>query len=512
MVIQGGLQKILVKGGFRFSGSLVEYQNCPLCGSIAFDYIDRRKTLRIFPTLDGDFLFRCHCCGETLDSLELLVRLANRPPAEVSTWMREQGITDQIHSQVELEHYEWAQRLLKYFDSGHAGYEYAVQAGYTRRRFGEWGCSNTMMSPSFFPPGVTLTRRQDSNYLARLLRDVFGRAVRVEAWSENGLPLGSFTYRRTPVTFSMSNSVAFHDLAELIVCDSETIAEAIEKVVNAWPKAERIPVALPVDLDSFPIASNLPYPRVWFITRQDDLGELGLLLYRRGLTEVKTCRIARSHDDPMPSLDGMTREQLCHESLPGCMDDVVTRVVYGSQETMAARLSTVMSRRYISGETKRELLGRCATGAGTTTDSLINQLQADANPHALLIKGCLFVCRNGHYFKRDQKERWSEISNFSVRSIGKTVTPRGDATHELLLSVDGLTTTFSATDALLDSPPRLWRAARRAAALAALPELIMPNAQYRSLLPSLIKSTAILTPGTFVGPSQRPGGHRCSEI
>ncbi len=465
-----------------------------MCGLVPVYELEWERPLRIFPTMEGDFLFRCHRCGHVLDSLELLSRIWKCPLAEASARMFKEGITSRLHTPEELHRHQWAELLLQGFSSGIGLYSYFARTGDVRPRFGEWGAFHTSHSERFLPRGVNLTRGKNFNYLVRQLRDPFGRPTRVEVWGvEHCLQLGTFTYWKTPVTFAMPRWAAEMDLKELIVCDTEKMAEAIERIVLSWPKEQRIPIALPVDLDCFPIATNLPYPKVWLVTREDGLGELGLLLYRRGMTEVKVHRLAGNHDDAMPLLDGITREKLCSPDLPNCIDDVAGRIVHGSKETMMGRLSTVMGRPWITGEAKRELLQCCASEAGITVDNLIDQLEADANPYGLLDKGRLFVCRNGRYFMKDRKDRWSEISNFCLRTVNRVIDRRGDATHELLLSVDGLTTTFLVTAALLDSPPRLWKEARRAAALAGLPELLMTNGQHRNLLPSLIKSTAQMT-------------------
>jgi hypothetical protein len=449
----------------------------------------------MFPSMDG-FLFRCYRCGYVLDALEVLARIWKCPLAEASARMFKEGITSRLHTSEELERYQWAELLLNRFGGGLGGYNYLVKAGHVRRRFGEWSAFNVNLSQRFLPPGLNLTRGKDTNYLVRQLRDPFGRPTRIEVWGvKHCLQLGTFTYWKTPVTFAMPRWATEMDLKEVIVCDSEMTAEVIERVVLSWPEQQRIPVVLPVDRDCFPIATNLPYPKAWFITREDGLGELGLLLYRRGMTDVKVHRIPGNHRDPMPSLERMTRQELCSPDLPDCIDDVTGRIIHGSKETMVGRLSTVMGRPWITGEAKRELLQKCAAGAGIGEEILLNQLGAETNPYALLDKGRLFVCRNGKYIMKDRRDRFSEISNFSIRSIAKTINAKGDAIHDLRLSVDGQTTTFSVTDAVLDSPPRLWREARRAAALAGLPELIMTNAQHRNLLPCLIKSTAQVASG-----------------
>jgi hypothetical protein len=172
------------------------------------------------------------------------------------------------------------------------------------------------------------------------------------------------------------------------------------------------------------------------------------------------------------------------------MDVVVSEVIHGPAGTPAGRLNTVLSQSYISDQTKREVIQKCAIAAGCEEEALLNQMDADCNPHAVRSKGRLFVLRNDIYLMRDKKDHWSEISNFSIKCASKLVGPQGDSSHVLRLSVEGRTTTFKVTDALLDSAPRLWKAARRAGALAGLPELIMPNGQHRNYLPSLVKQTA----------------------
>ena len=491
MVNQGSLKKILGLCGIVYSGSLARYHTCPICCPLEIREMEWDRPLRIFPSsIDADFLFRCYQCGTTFDSLELISRFLKLPYDKASELMLEKGIISCIHTPGKLDRYGWADLLVKHFEKARSRYEFRVAHHGVFRRFGEWGAFNFKSSPFVLPDGVTPTRREYADYLVRVLRDIFGRPVRAETWSERGMMLGSFSYWKEPMAFTMPAWARFHDLKELILCDTEQTAEEVERVVAAWPKEKRIPIALPVYLDCFPIASSLPYPKVWLMTRADGLGELGLALYRRGLTEVKIHRIPGNHNDLIPSLKGMTREELCSPQLPDCMESVVSRIVQGTQETLTGRLSTVMNRSYISGEAKREVIQRCAIAVGTTEEALLNQLEADANPYGLLDKGRLFVGRNGRYFMRDRKDRWSEISNFCIRRINKKVNARGDAIHDLRLSVDGLTTTFPVTAALLDSPPRLWKEARRAAALAGLPELIMTNSQHRNLLPSLIKSTA----------------------
>lgn len=494
MVTQGSLKKILGMCAIAYSGSLARYHTCPICWPLEVCEMEWERPLRIFSSLEGEFLFRCNRCGTTFDSLELISRALKLPYDKVSSLMFEKGIIPRLNTPQELEGYKWKERLMYHFEIGRRHYDYMRGTGRVLARFGEWGSFNVSLFSEILPVGMNRPRRDDKSFLIRLLRDVFGRVSRMEVWSEGWLPLGSVTLHKTPVTLSMPPWALFHDINELILCDSEQTAEEIERVVAAWPQEERIPVARPVDLDCFPIASRLPYSRVWFATRQDGLGELGLVLYQKGMTEVKIRRFPGNHNEKMPSLEGITKKELCQPDLD-CMEEVVTRVVHGSQETLMGRLSTVMGRNYISGEAKRELLQRCAAESGISEDNLLNQLEADANPYGMLDRGRLFVCRNGRYFMMDRKGRCSGISNFSIRSVAKTINAKGDAIHDLRLSIDGQTTTFSVTDALLDSPPRLWKETRRVAALAGLPELIMTNAQHRNLLPSLIKSTAQVTCG-----------------
>jgi hypothetical protein len=145
---------------------------------------------------------------------------------------------------------------------------------------------------------------------------------------------------------------------------------------------------------------------------------------------------------------------------------------------------------------------------------MIRELDPCSSTYALRCQGKLFVNRNGIYFMRDRHDRWQEISNFSLSITETSVKPNGDKTYELMLSIDHALTTFKVTAAVLENSSRLWREANRVAALARLPEMIMPNVQHRRLLPSLIKKTAglYLEEVPDVARAKSPGVRGCHKI
>ena len=415
--------------------------------------------------------------------------LKDRSYEEISDLMDENGIVIGGYPPEDLKRYKWVRRLRDKFHGFARMYEHLVLKRELSRSPGDWGYLFDHEAYCIFPNGM-LDKIRHERYLVRRTRNIFGKVIALEICRPNHLTLAHIEVQpKEPVSLRMPGWTDYSDLTEIILASNLPLLNKVEKTVSAWQRTARLPIAM-LEHGSCPaISYRQPFDKVWMIRGAEDSAYEGLIFHRRGETEVKVHTLAGIHGEEELPFEA-ARNWLCYPGLPACMDVVAAEVLEGKQGTIGSRLYEVISKSNVSDEIGRELLEYCSSRTGIAQEELIRKLDPYPSPYALHSQGRLFVQRNGIYLMRDRKGRWQEISNFSISITETFVRPIGDKIYELMLSIDRALTTFRVTVAVLENSSRLWQAASRAAALAGLPEMIMPNNQHRRLIPSLIKRTA----------------------
>src|SRR5689334_22174195 len=100
MVTPGGLKRLFKLLGRDYFGP-GQWQPCPV--HIKRWLPSEECTLRIFPTLDGDFVFRCDSCEASWDTLELAAKVLNVGFGEASRLLHAHGVTLRVHSEGEIQ-------------------------------------------------------------------------------------------------------------------------------------------------------------------------------------------------------------------------------------------------------------------------------------------------------------------------------------------------------------------------------------------------------------------------
>ncbi len=490
MVIKpGGLEKLFGLLKLKYEGSVSVLYHCRACGHGRLPHDPR--TMRIFPTLEGDFNFRCHGCGGNYNTLELVRKTLSDSFERAAGLLHDAGVVERPYSQRELTNATYLATLHDYLEIGARRYASKILDGKTTPWFGEWAILTPHEAGMLLPRKLLESGSDDSEYFVRLRRNVFGRPVDFVVGRNGFTPIGSVPLEaKEPVVFSMAPWNRFTELDDVILCSSWPTARQIGLAVAKWPEDRRLPVLFPERMDVHALAYRIPFSSMLHVIRDDENPALALAFWQGMEGRVRTKWIHGAQGEPIGANERLERGALCSRGVQDALAFTVSRITNGGNSNFAHELNTTLSRAFLSDGTKRTLINLCAEEAGMTIGQLLDHADVASNPYAVRAGGKKFVCRKGIYLMQDRKEQWHIVSNFSIRIIRSRVDERGDATHELLLSADGESTTFTVTAALLNNHARLWTEARRAAALAKMPELIMPNGQHRNLLPSLIKQSS----------------------
>lgn len=517
MVIRPGalpeLWKLLARKPYPFTESLAAYQYCPACCQhhVPLD----QRTMRIFVPLEDEFLFRCTRCQGCYDALELTRRTRKLETfEEAASLLWEAGILAERCTSREITRHERIDHLTRAFERGRSFYAHFVEKKLVAgRAFGDWAAM-TWDQLSLVWPGSDLPRGQDrAHHLVQRLRNPFGRPSSMVLCHLSHIPIGRLSlWTKEPIELATVPWLPEVDLDQVILASSSKTAGRLQHAVAKWPREERLAVIYAERIDAPAISYRQPFSRVWHVLRDDEEAAEGLAFLRPHETEVHCKRIKGNEADPIDRHERLERHALCRDGLPDSLTVTAARIIHGERTNLGNRLQRIFRQRYIADTTKRELLEKCAELSGKPVLALIEEGGFDASPYAVRRNGKTFVCRNGIYLMQDRKGRWQRISNFSLKMMKRAVDGNGDATYELLLNVEDQPASFTVTSAVLNDPLRLWVAALRCGALAGIPDLDMPNAQHRQLLPSLVKvSRGLLMAGRAEGGGRAPadpGGQR----
>lgn len=510
MVIPGGLERLFDLLRIPVFSGLGQFNNCPVCNPMPHD----PRTMRIFPTIDGDFVFRCHQCAEVWDTLELTCRVLGVSWREASTSLYHGGVTDGEFPEAEIEAHRQLEEIERLFVEGHRQWLLRLTREQQAAWCGDWAIVPRSAIFKLLPsadPGRHGLDDHSSKLVGRRI-DIYGRVSGFVLLNKHYMPATFDTVRTgTPVEFSASRWAGTCDWTQIILCTSWQGAVQMDRVVWTWPPEKRLPVVCLERAEWWPLIYNSVFEKVWLVAWEDDRVDDGLILWREHETDVRVKRMGGPAGVELPLAHAHTRDQICNPDLPSVIDVAADEVVLGQEGNRVHRLSKLLRRTRMVRPTQMAILERCSDRFGVPVEKLLDLADLGSSPYGVQSRGKFFVARAGRYLMRDPKNRWSEISNFTVRIIWTEVDEKGDAIHTLLLSVDGETARFDVTAALLDDPARLWKAIRRCAAREELPQVLMANGQHRALLPELIKS--MTTPAESAGgrPPIDPGVKNASK-
>lgn len=438
--------------------------------------------------MEGDFIFRCHHCAASWNTIELAKTVLRVEWEMASAQLAEAGVTSRIHTAEEIRHLTYRAAANNIFEEGHKRWLFNVRREMLSSWFGDWADLSSNEIYGLFPKAAsdfTLER-----HLVRRQVNIFGR-VSGYVLTKSYRPASYLSLEpREPIELSTSPWAAACDWKQIILCATMHSATRIERAVWRWPQERRLPVVLLERFDSWPICYRGVFEKVWMVVRENESVINGVILWNEHETDVRVRRIPGHVGEELPNPDALTRDVITDSDLPSVIEYAADEIVGGDEGTTAHRLSRLVEPSCVPREAKQALLSECSRLSGVPIPKLIEISDVGANPYAVRSRGRLFVCRNGRYLMKDARGRWSEISNFALRIVSTETDAKGNATHSVLVSVDGKAATFTVTAALLENHARLWKTVRRCAARAALPPLIMPNGQHRALIPTLVKSMA----------------------
>jgi hypothetical protein len=467
-----------------FNGTVAGYHNCLRHGE---------PTMRIFPSsLGGDFYFRCHQCGETLSTIEVLKTQqvgGQNSWKDVADVMHKYGIVADPIAPGKLASIEALARFRGMFDLGAQQYRYGVDNGTIKPRFGHWlGINHDQLFPLL--DGLGLPRRLDrDSYLARVTVNPFGFPAAVHFYTAGTwIPVAHVMFSTDGIEFDMPRWGYFCDWTEnLIICHDHDVACAVEREVIKWNSDERVAVATIAKLSAPLISYYPPFTNVWIVNRSGQGSDHGLAFCQDPSVQVRVLEVPVSNGDHS-GFSSLTREQICDPGLPSCLDMVAERLARDSRPIPPV-LSTALAKPWVTQRVAQEVIARVCQLRGIEVSSIAQSIEAASNPYGFQYKGAVYICRNDQIWKRaPRKSQFEPISNFTAR-IAYRDTRAGNNLLHIQLKVGTGIATLCITEAVLDNPHRLWGAIRVAAEKAGLERSTIFTPGDRKLLPEIIRRT-----------------------
>src|SRR5689334_1764026 len=141
MVKPGALPAILEMAEIDPLGCVGAFHTCPLHTSEVDVILDGKPpSLRIFPTLDGDFVFRCAHCGFVGMTLEFLARKWKRSVDAISEQLWEDGLLERRYTATEVSNAGLRMEINGAFTlSGLLAYQKTVESRKRPAVYGDFG-------------------------------------------------------------------------------------------------------------------------------------------------------------------------------------------------------------------------------------------------------------------------------------------------------------------------------------------------------------------------------------
>ncbi len=503
---QATLAFILANGRFEpeITGMGSRYR-CPFCPKPTRDSLAvPGHTLRVFPTANGDLIFRCHRCAFVLDSIEFVQKLTPYPNAEQAAQLLYDCKKLSVPTPAaQLAGYERLAALRPLFDEGRRRFARRQPRDQQPILFGDWALMTTASVAKLFP-GLRFPKGLPDECLVRISRDVFGRWSSLHLHQPRSygalyrLELRDWEQPAAMTVFLPAWADAVEG-RELIMCAESMVAKTIEIAVGAWPEKDRLPVAL---IDRYTGTMNepvSPFSTVWAVTRGTRDARFALpWCAPTSIPGEPTVRVLKLREE-MRGFDPLVeackdRSSFCIASAPECVENMAAIIAAEKDhQPLAVVMADLLGQPGLHPTTRRLLLDAVSARTGLAPDEIVpeNFDPWTGGPYALnATGGTTYIAREGRYWRRGSREKdFTAVTNFVVRLHNREIDPKGRVTHQACIEINGCPIDLSLSSAVFDSPKRLLTALTTAAARAGVEYPVVVDSKAKRLLPELIRAT-----------------------
>lgn len=476
-----------------FTGNLSAVYGCPLCDgipptpSLPETLPNRKPTLRIFVNIHNEVVLRCHVCGFAGTGLDLLAQRGGSWDEIIHTLEEHRVFGDEPIPEHWINRAKFWRRFLPFFERAQAEFRMGIRWGDWEARFGEVGRAMGGGISDYLPELGLPLRESGSAFLLEVRRSLLGLPLEVSAIDRYGAQIAHYQiHPPEPVTLVVPDWALFRDFTEEIILTTSLPLATQLQLAAAESKGTCPPIAWIFNATG-PVLDDIPIRKIHFAHRPADSPDFALA-FAHGTAQV-TVSCPEDEGAERGSMRGKEVIEAMAQRIVAVRDQGVNPLAY---------MDSILDKPWIARETAYRLAQAVALRLGETAGELISHSGATGNLLPLERPEAIFLCRNGAYYRADDKkrERFVSCSNFSLSILESSVIQTEDGeeavSHQLRLTQGKQSATFCISEEEFECGTRLLQRAVRAAVeegFRSLPWMSDPS--YIEVLPTLVKATQI---------------------